>query len=107
MGEPLLVLRKDGAAYAIAASSVRALARRRGLVLVSTAEETLTADEVVGLDAAATVKPAGAAVRRFWRQPLLGLAMACSVPVVVLDPRRPPRTLRARKGKASNEHVDS
>ena len=92
-GERLLVLRKGNAAYAIDASAVRVIRRCQGRILVFAGEETLAADDVVGIGAAA-VRTAGATMQPYWPQPLAGLAIACSLPVVVLDPRHLPAALR-------------
>lgn len=97
--ERLVVVKKGGAAYAIAASAVRAIRRCQGRVLVVAGDETLAADDVVGIGVA-TVRAAGATMRRYWRQPLAGLAIACSLPVVVLDPRHLPAALRTEMEKA-------
>jgi hypothetical protein len=55
-------------------------------------------DEIVGVVAELTLQPLAAALRRFWPDGAGGvarLAVHAEIPLVVVDPLRPPRALRS------------
>jgi hypothetical protein len=90
-----LVLRRDGATWAVAHPEVLGLARRGGGFEVTVAAGTLAADEVLGVTAELRCHPAGRVLRRFWPEAAQGLAVHGELPVVLIDPQAPPRSLMA------------
>jgi hypothetical protein len=99
-----LLMRHGGALWGVENAAVVSLTRggdrgeRRGgfLVAVGTGEPAadLWIDEIVGVVAELAVRPLTAALRRFWPEAAGGLAVHAEMPLVVVDPRRPPRVLR-------------
>jgi len=92
-----LVMRRDGVLWGVANAAVGALTRHLGggfRIAVGTAE--LAVDEIVGVVPELAVKPLAPVVRRFWPEAAGGLAIHAGGPLVVVDPRRPPRALSAR-----------
>jgi hypothetical protein len=53
----------------------------------------LTAEEVLGVASGVAVYPAVTVLRRFWGEPVAGLAIHDGIPVVVVDPDEPPAAL--------------
>jgi hypothetical protein len=88
-----LLLRRGGGLWGLANAEVRGIARRDGGFRVATSGGELAADEVLGV-ADLEVRPA-ALLGRFWPEAAAGLAVVGREPLVVLDPRHPPRALRA------------
>jgi hypothetical protein len=88
-----LVLRRDGATWAVAHPDVRGLARRGGGFEVTVAAGTLAADEVLGVTADLRCQPPGRVLRRFWPEAARGLAVHGELPLVLIDPFAPPRSL--------------
>ena len=88
-----LLLRRQGGLWGIDSGAVAGLARRGGRFRVQVAGGVLEADEIVGVIAALAVHPLGALLRRFWPDAAAGWAIHDSAPVVVVDPRFPPRAL--------------
>jgi hypothetical protein len=58
-------------------------------------DRELAADAVVGVVDGLAVRPAGGVMARYWSEPAGGLAVHGTTPLVVVDPERPPRFLRA------------
>jgi hypothetical protein len=102
-----LVLRRDGASWALARHEVRGLSRRAGSFAVEVAAGTLLADEVQVV-ADLTLHPAGAALRRYWRGSAAGLAVHQLAPLVVIDAQTPPPALLSELAAdaAANEPHD-
>lgn len=92
-----LLLRRAGGLWGLANAEVQGLARRGGAYRVATAGGELAADEVVGVVPALALRPPARLLGRFWPEAAAGLALGLAVvggePVVVIDPRRPPRAL--------------
>jgi hypothetical protein len=101
-----LVLRRGGAAWAVAQPAVQGLARRGAGYEVKVAAGALAADEVLGVTADLRVHPAGGVLRRFWPEAACGLAVHDALPVVLIDPEAPPRALLAEENeeKGDSEH---
>lgn len=95
MNGGFLVLRRDGAAWAVAHPEVRGVARRGAGFEVRVASGALTADEVLGVTAELRCQPPGRVLRRYWPEAAVGLAVLGELPLVVIDPQAPPRSLRA------------
>jgi hypothetical protein len=96
-----LVLRRDGATWAVAHPEVRGMARRGGGFEVTVAAGTLAADEVLGVMAELRWHPAGPVLRRFWPEAARGLAVHGELPMVLIDPQAPPRSLLATGAEAA------
>jgi hypothetical protein len=105
-----LLMRHGGALWGIDNAAVESLTRDRGgfrigLAPTEIAETAETAgsarathlwiDEIVGVVADLEVRPLVAGLRRFWPAGADGLAVHGALPVVVVDPRRPPGLLHA------------
>lgn len=103
-----LVLERDGQLWAVPGGAVDRLERREGRVTVRLAADAargegdppealaaLSADRLLAVAGDLSVRPAPAALSRFWPEPAAGLALWARRPVVVIDPARPPRTLAA------------
>jgi hypothetical protein len=88
-----LVLRRGGATWAVAQPAVQGLARRGAGYEVKVAAGALTADEVLGVTTDLLVHPAGGVLRRFWPEAACGLAVHDALPLVLIDPLAPPRSL--------------
>jgi len=114
-----LLMRHGGALWGVENAAVVSLTRGgegsgRFLVAVGTAE--LWIDEIVGVVAHLVVRPLTAALRRFWPEAAGGLAVHAEMPLVVVDPQRPPRVLRGtpagdgrvgRDGDGEGAHRDA
>jgi hypothetical protein len=94
-GTGYLLLRRAGGLFGVASRAVRGLTRSGGAfrIEVEAGVPDLLADEVVGVVEALDIRPVAPLVRRFWPEPADGWAVHGGSPVVVVDPRRPPRAL--------------
>lgn len=101
-----LLLRRAGGVWGIANAAVEGLRARGDGYRVSVAGEALGADEILGVVEHLAVRPATAVLRRFWTEAPAGLAVHERLPVVVVDPRRPPAALRLDEGEGSDEGRD-
>jgi hypothetical protein len=88
-----LLLRRGGALWGVANREVERLARRPDGYRLQVAGHALAADEILGVVGALDVRPLALVVRRFWPEAAGGWAIAGRLPIVVVDPRRPPRAL--------------
>jgi hypothetical protein len=128
-----LLMRHGGALWGVENAAVVSLTRGgdpgggrgRFLVAVGTGEPAgeqgidLWIDEIVGVVAELAVRPLTAALRRFWpdaADAAGGLAVHAEMPLVVVDPQRPPRALRGglpgdgrdgRDGDGQGAHRDA
>jgi hypothetical protein len=96
-----LVLRRDGATWAVAQPEVHGLVRRGGGFEVAVAAGTLAADEVLGVTAELRCHPAGRVLRRFAPEAARGLAIHGERPLVLIDAHAPPRSLLATGANAA------
>lgn len=107
--ERLVLVRRDGVLWGIVQAAVVAVerpkARRRGyrLWVGPDGGQELAADEVVGVVEGVAVHPSGEVMSRFWSEAAAGLAVHGDTPLVVVDPERPPSSLRPgkRRGKSA------
>jgi hypothetical protein len=99
-GKGYLLVRRGGALWGVENAAVESLTRGVGngngngggfLLAVGTGE--LCADEIVGVVAELAVRPLTGALCRFWPEAAGGLSVHADEPLVVVDPRRPPRAL--------------
>ena len=108
-GKGYLLMRHGGALWGVENAAVVSLTRGRGegagrfLVAVGGLGDEgepaadLWIDEIVGVVAELAVRPLTAVLRRFWpdaADAAGGLAVHAQMPLVVVDPQRPPRVLR-------------
>jgi len=103
-----LLLRRGGGIWGIANSEVTSLARRArhdrpdrrdptgrdAAYRLGTAAEPLAADEILGVAAELDVRRPARAVAGWWPAGTDGCAVWSGLPVVLVDPRRPPDALR-------------
>lgn len=96
-----LLLRRGGILWGIDNTVVTGLTRRGESFRIALGGETsLSADEVLCVVDGLRVLPA-AALRRFWPAAgpgVTGLAVHGELPLVVVDPQRPPEVLRFDEG---------
>jgi len=117
-----LLMRHGGALWGVENAAVVSLTRGgdrgggRGGFLVAVEAADLWIDEIVGVVAELAVRPLTAALCRFWPEAAGGLAVHAEMPLVVVDPRRPPRVLRGapsgdgrvgRDGDGEGAHQDA
>lgn len=88
--------------WGIANADVASLTRRGESYGVGTEETMLRADEIVGVVDDLAVTPLAAVVRRFWPEASRGWAVHGALPVVMVDPERPPRALAWTEGEATD-----
>lgn len=101
-----LLLRRNGGLWGIANASILGLARKNGSFEVTVAGFALVADEILGVVEDLAIQPAAPAVRRFWPEASAGVAMHGQVPLVVVDPGRPPLALRLEPVESAIESGD-
>lgn len=89
-----LLLKRGGGLWGIANAAVLGLARRGSGFEVRVDAGALVADEILGVVEDLGVRSAAPAIRRFWPETSAGVAVHEEVPLVVVDPDRPPRALR-------------
>jgi hypothetical protein len=103
-GGGFLLVRRGGSLWGIANAAVAGLERRAdgayhvaarevGEGIEGGAARLLVADEVLGVVQDLPVWPSPV-IRRFWPEPFRGLSVHGKLPVVVVEPGRPPRILR-------------
>jgi hypothetical protein len=102
-GRGFLLLRRAGGVWGIAGAEVENLASRPGGYRIAVRECALAADEILGVVEDLRVLPPALVLRRFWPETPAGLAVHGRLPVVVVDPRRPPAALRLDEGEGVNE----
>lgn len=100
-----LLVRRAGGLWGIASSSVASLTRRGGAFRIgvgdNTDETSLLADEIVAVVETLEVQPPTGVLHRFWGEPAAGVAVHGELPLVVVDPRRPPQALREQDGEGA------
>jgi hypothetical protein len=94
-----LLLRRAGGVWGIANAAVDGLARDGAGYRIATGGGALAADEILGVVEGLAVHPPAPVMRRFWPEPSAGLAVHGEVPLVVVDPSRPPAALRLEQGE--------
>ncbi len=94
-----LLLRRAGTLWGVANRDVEGLARQGEGYRLQVAGRALAADEILGVVGALEVRPLSDVVRRFWPEAVGGWAVSGRLPVVLVDPRRPPRALELEGGE--------
>jgi hypothetical protein len=89
-----LLVRRDGVLWGVENGAVEGLSRHGAQFRLAVGGAELGVDEVVGVVAELAVWPLAGALRRFWPDTAGGLAVHAQAPLVIVDPRRPPRALR-------------
>ena len=102
MNDAYLLLRRGGACFGVASSDVERLVRQEGGYRLEVAGRALAADEVLGVVGDLAVRPLAPVLRRFWPEAAGGWAVSGRLPVVVVDPRRPPRALEVEEGELAH-----
>jgi len=98
-----LLLRRAGGVWGIANAAVSGLARQNGGYRIATGGGALAADEILGVVESLAVRPAALVMRRFWPEATAGLAVHGALPVVMVDPSRPPAALRFEDGEGETD----
>lgn len=96
--ERMLLIRRDGTLFGVAQAAVRDVIRPSGRAArfrVRLAADELAADELVGVVDDLPVWPSGEVMARYWSETAVGLTVHAEVPMVVVDPARPPSFLRS------------
>jgi hypothetical protein len=101
-----LLLRHAGGVWGIDSAAVDGLAARGAGYRIVVSGGALAADEILGVAEGLRVRPPAAWLRRFWPEAPAGLAVHGRLPVVVIDPRRPPAVLRLDEGERGDEGRD-
>lgn len=105
-----LLLRRAGGIWGIASAAVEGLTTRGGAYRISVGGGALAADEILGVVDDLRVRAVAPVLRRFWPEAPAGLAVHQRLPVVVVDPLRPPAALRlaveAGEGEKDGEGWD-
>lgn len=101
-----LLVRRDGVLWGVANAAVESLARQGRMFRLSLGGRALGVDEVVGVVPELAVWPAAAALRWFWPEPAGGMAVHGEAPLVIVDPRRPPRALWLEADEGDEGDVD-
>ena len=102
----LLLLRRGGGVWGIDSAAVDGLAAKDGGYRISVGGGALAADEILGVAENLSVRPPAPWLRRFFPETPVGLTVHGSLPVVVVDPRRPPAVLRLDEGEPADEGRD-
>lgn len=103
MSKGYLLMRRGGALWGVDNEAVVSLTRGAGGFRIGVPAGELCIDEIVGVVAELTLRPLAAALRRFWPDgpgSLASLAVHAEMPLVVVDPQRPPLALRDAGWKA-------
>ncbi|HEX2252849.1 MAG TPA: hypothetical protein VHQ65_06260 [Thermoanaerobaculia bacterium] len=88
-----VVLERGGGLWGVAGEDVRGVGSGAGGLTVRLAGGELAADRVLAVVPELAVHPVPEALTRFWPEAAAGLAVHGDRPLVVVDPRRPPRVL--------------
>jgi hypothetical protein len=89
-----LLVRRDGVLWGVSNGAVEGLTRNGAQYRLAVGGAELGVDEVVGVVPELAVWPLASALRRFWPDTAGGMAVHAQAPLVIVDPRRPPRALR-------------
>ena len=92
-GKGYLLVRSGGALWGVDNAAVESLKRGESGFRLGVVAGELRIDEIVGVVTELAVRPVTAALTRFWPETASGLAVHAAEPLVVVDPRRPPRAL--------------
>jgi len=98
-----LLLRRAGGVWGIASAAVEGLARRRDGYRIAAGGGALAADEILGVVDDLRVLPAAPVMRRYCPEAAAGVAVHGELPVVIVDPGRPPAALRFEVGEGETD----
>lgn len=105
MSRGYLLVRRDGALWGLDNAAVESLTHAAGGFRIGVRAGELCIDEIVGVVADLTLRPLASALCRFWPDGAGGaarLAIHAEMPLVVVDPQRPPRALCGPDWKAGD-----
>jgi hypothetical protein len=88
-----LLVRRDGVLWGVSNGAVEGLTKNGAQYRLAVGGAELGVDEVVGVVPELAVWPVTGALRRFWPDAAGGLAVHAQAPLVIVDPRKPPRAL--------------
>lgn len=103
-GERVLLMRRDGGLWGVVHDAVRTVTRGRDGYRIWLLNDELTADDVLGVIEDMRVWPAGGVLGRYWGEKADGLAVHGSIPLVVVDPDRPPAIFRREADRRETSH---
>lgn len=101
-GRGFLILRRDGVLWGIDNAAVAGLTRRIDRYRIDLGSRTLAADDILCVVDGLSVRPLAAAVQRFCpgvAEGVAGMAVHGEQPLLVVDPRQPPRLLWLEEGE--------
>ena len=101
-GRGFLILRRDGVLWGIDNAAVAGLTRRTSGFLVDVGGQLLAADDILCVVDGLKVWPVAPAVRRFCpgvAAGVAGMAVHGEQPLLLVDPRQPPRLLWLEEGE--------
>ena len=100
-----LLLRRGGILWGIDNAAVAGLTRRHDGFRIATADQALMADEILCVVDRRVVRPIAPGMLRLWPGTgagMSGLAVHGELPLVVVDPRQPPRELWLEEGDGTD-----
>ena len=100
-GESYLLVRRGGSVWGLAGAVVEG--RSGAGYRIRSRGADLVADEILDVVERLTIRPPGAALRRFGPEGIAGLAVHGLLPVLVVDPMRPPAALRLLPEEAERD----
>lgn len=89
-----LLVRRDGVLWGVSNGAVDGISRDGACFRLVVGGADLGVDEVVGVVPELAVWPVSGALKRFWPDVAGGLAVHGEAPLLIVDPRQPPRALR-------------
>jgi hypothetical protein len=101
-----LLVRRDGVLWGVSNGAVEGLTRHGARYRLAVGGAALGVDEVVGVVPELDIWPVAGALRRFWPDAAGGLAVHAEAPLLIVDPRQPPRALRLTDGELEGEVTD-
>ena len=104
-GRGFLILRRGGVLWGIDNAAVAGLTRRADRFRIDVGGQPLSADDILCVVDGLIVRPLAAAVRRFCpglADGVAGMAVHGEQPLLVVDPRKPPRLLWLEEGEGSD-----
>ncbi len=89
-----LLVRRDGVLWGVSNGAIDGISRDGACFRLTVGGADLGVDEVVGVVPDLAIWPVSGALRRFWPDVAGGVAVHADAPLLIIDPRQPPRALR-------------
>lgn len=109
VGSYLLLLRAGGV-WGVANETVLGVGRQQReyhvQILCQAGATQIVADEVLGVVENLKVWPPAGVLQRYWSESSRGLAVHGGAPILVVDPDRPPATLRLEEGSMEEDSLE-